>query len=427
VKLRANQLTNGTRTGTLTVAGTTWGPATSVTVNGSSAALYGDRTFAKDGFTVTNGQNSFTAIATDSYGRTDTNTISANLPATNSFAHDLNGNLTNWNGRSFEYDDENQLTRITEAGSWKTELAYDGKMRLRVRKEYGWISSTWVQTNEVRFVYDGMLCVQERDGQNFPVQTHTRGLDLSGSREGAGGIGGLLASTESGLLNPVSYFFHADGNGNVTALVNALGVVVGRYSYDPYGNTLSLSGTRALVNRFRFSSKEHHAQSGLYYYGYRFYVPELQRWVNRDPIGEQGGINLYFYVGNTPIQFVDPDGLDWVNWPIFQQWEKITRPLRPDQDHSNDDFFPFDPANDGIQPADGDFDWMLPLKCNFFGKGRKTGFPTPGLLNASSKFRIGWGWKGPQKTGKKVFRIAGEWIKKVKDNPHIDLWPPSEW
>ena len=68
-------------------------------------------------------------------------------------------------------------------------------MRRRIRKEYTWCSSTWTLTNEVRYVYDGNLVVQERDANNLCQVTYTRGKDLSGELEGAGGIGGLLAST----------------------------------------------------------------------------------------------------------------------------------------------------------------------------------------------------------------------------------------
>ena len=64
------------------------------------------------------------------------------------------------------------------------------------------------------------------------------------------------------------------------------------------------------VNRYRFSSKEVHPTSGLYYYGYRFYEPNLQRWLNEDPIGEAGGLNLFGFVGNNPINRDDPEGLD---------------------------------------------------------------------------------------------------------------------
>jgi insecticidal toxin complex protein TccC len=52
----------------------------------------------------------------------------------------------------------------------------------------------------------------------------------------------------------------------------------------------------------------------MYYYGFRFYDPGLQRWINRDPIGEMGGLNLYGFVGNSPLIYVDPYGLAWYDW-----------------------------------------------------------------------------------------------------------------
>src|SRR5688572_23603605 len=73
------------------------------------------------------------------------------------------------------------------------------------------------------------------------------------------------------------------------------------YRYNPFGGTISSSGTLASANTYRFSSKEFHSNSGLYYYGYRWYDPNLQRWLNRDPIFEEGGINLYSFVMNQPI------------------------------------------------------------------------------------------------------------------------------
>jgi RHS repeat-associated protein len=78
-----------------------------------------------------------------------------------------------------------------------------------------------------------------------------------------------------------------------------------KYLYDPYGNLLAMYGSLAGANTYRFSSKEWDGNAGLYYYGYRFYDPNLQRWVNRDPIEEFGGINLYEMVGNDPIDQFD--------------------------------------------------------------------------------------------------------------------------
>jgi RHS repeat-associated protein len=161
-----------------------------------------------------------------------------------------------------------------------------------------------VQTNETRCVYDGMLAVQERDENNAVRVTYTRGLDLSGTRQGAGGIGGLLARTDAFG----SHYFHADSSGNVTALMDAQENIAARYLYNPFGKLVAQWGPMAEANRHRFSSKEQDA-SGLYYYGFRFYEPNLHRWMNEDPLGEAGGINLHAFVENNPVTRVDPNGL----------------------------------------------------------------------------------------------------------------------
>src|SRR5437867_7818951 len=132
-------------------------------------------------------------------------------------------------------------------------------MQRRIRKEFSWQSSAWVQTNEVRYIYDGNLEIQWRDANNLPTLTLTRGRDLSGSMQGAGGIGGLLARMDAG--NGQTAYFHADGNGNVTALINSQQIIVAKYLYDPFGNTLSKAGTVADVNTYRFSSKDCHQNS----------------------------------------------------------------------------------------------------------------------------------------------------------------------
>jgi len=279
-----NQLTNITRASTLTVSGATSLAATNVTVNGLSAARYADNTFAKDGFTLTNGVNTFTVIAQDSYGRADTNVIAANLPTTVSLTYDLNGNLTSDGLRGFTYDDENRLIQIVVTNSYKTQFTYDGLGRRRIRDEYVWFNGAWAYTLYVHYLYDGNLVIEERlGGDNSPVH-YTRGLDVSGSLSGAGGIGGLLARSQNVSASPQHHFYHADGNGNVTMLINVAQQVTAKYLYDPYGNVLGSSGFMADVNLYRFSSKEVHDNSGLIYFGVRFYDPALHRWLNRDPI-----------------------------------------------------------------------------------------------------------------------------------------------
>jgi RHS repeat-associated protein len=147
------------------------------------------------------------------------------------------------------------------------------------------------------------LVIQERTGANAIRATYSRGLDLSGGFQGSGGIGGLLARTDSA----VSAFYHSDGSGNVTALSDPTEGIAARYLYEPYGRVLGQWGSLASVNPYRFSSKETDA-SGLSYYGFRSYDPGLQRWLNPDPLGEAGGINLYGFVGNNPLSYVDPHG-----------------------------------------------------------------------------------------------------------------------
>jgi RHS repeat-associated protein len=238
------------------------------------------------------------------------------------------------------------------ASAWKSVFQYDAFGRRRVRKEYTWQSSAWVLTNEVRYVYDGMLVAQERNGNNLALVSYTRGNDLSGSRQGAGGIGGLLARTDSSSIqNPASSphsYYHADGNGNITAMVDTNGFIVAKYQYDPYGNLVGMAGPLAEANTFRFSSKEWHANSGLYYYGFRYYEPNLQRWLNRDPLDEDGGVNLYSFVGNAPMIWADSYGLDIWDWSIWDSgfvkwWVRVTSPLHTETPYTPDPGPPFDP------------------------------------------------------------------------------------
>jgi RHS repeat-associated protein len=181
-----------------------------------------------------------------------------------------------------------------------------------MRKDYRWnwiggTNGSWSVSNEKRYIYDGMLVVQERNSANTPSVTYTRGNDLSGTLQGAGGISGMLARSQgysSGSWT-THHFYHADGNGNITYLVNSSQTLGASYKYDPFGGTISSSGTYAGANRYRFSSKEMNVSNGTYYYGYRWYHSNLQRWLNRDPIGEKGGLDLHDFVHNSPTMLVD--------------------------------------------------------------------------------------------------------------------------
>jgi RHS repeat-associated protein len=134
---------------------------------------------------------------------------------------------------------------------------------------------------------------------------------------------GMLARSQSYSAGNwlTHHFYHADGNGNITYLVNSSQTLGASYKYNPFGGTISSSGIYAGANRYRFSSKEVNVSNGTYYYGYRWYHSNLQRWLNRDPLEEEGGINLYTYVGNNPVNAIDPLGLTCKsNWDFFWDW-----------------------------------------------------------------------------------------------------------
>ena len=122
-------------------------------------------------------------------------TDTSQLPTPVSFLYDANGNLTNDGLRSLSYDDENQLVEVAIPGQAKSDFFYDGLGRRRIAQDYVW-TGTWTPTNEVHYIYDGNLVIQERDANNNVLVTYDRGLDLSGSLQGAFGVGGLLARTD---------------------------------------------------------------------------------------------------------------------------------------------------------------------------------------------------------------------------------------
>ncbi len=278
---------------------------------------------------------------------------------------------------TYVWDAENRLTEVrptfpaVTAGAKKVVFAYD-YMNRRVRKRvYNWNSGggsgAWETTPclDRRFVYDGWLLLLELDGLSTPtpnaiVRKYTWGLDLSGlngnpSASGlraAGGIGGLLAVEQLALpaqcgqtaLAAKSYWYFYDANGNVGQLIDeaddsgltppqawAASRLAAKYEYDPYGNITSQSGAYAEANLIRFSTKYFDQESGLGYWGYRFYSTTLGRWLSRDPIAEHNDNNVYRVWKNT-LSLADPLGLCTVGDKCFDLKGSIVigRKVSPD-------------------------------------------------------------------------------------------------
>jgi RHS repeat-associated protein len=289
-----------------------------VTVNLQSASRYGNyfRAELTNANTSAAIYQSLTNLAVFVNGTND-NIICANLgnalllKTPQTFAYDLDGNLTNDGQFSYSWDAENRLTNVTSLSGIpadariKLDLLYDwrGRRIQKILSTNNGISFVAVSTN--RYIYDGWNLVAVLTPNSQLQSSYLWGNDLSGSLQGAGGVDGLLEVSTMTTNCFVAY----DGNGNVAVLVNAAnGTVTATYEYGPFGETIRASGPMAKANQFQFSTK-FEDESGLLYYGCRFYDPEAGRWPNRDPIGERGGINLYDYVGNNPINWEDPYGL----------------------------------------------------------------------------------------------------------------------
>lgn len=179
----------------------------------------------------------------------------------------------------------------------------------------------WSQVGLSKYVWDGWNLLAELDITDASVRTFAWGLDLSGSEQGAGGIGGLVLgwTRANGTLggevngtggNTLRYVF--DGNGNVMAALDDLGRVRAKYEYGPFGETLTSEGDLAADNPIRWSTKYTDGESGLVYYGYRYYNAGTGRWLNRDPIEEAGGAALFAFAINAPLTYFDMLGTDFI-------------------------------------------------------------------------------------------------------------------
>jgi RHS repeat-associated protein len=234
------------------------------------------------------------------------------------FGYDSDGNLTNDGRWTFSWNDENRLTNITAlagtptAAKYRLDFAYDDQGR-RIQKLVSTNNgSAYVGQSTNTFIYDDWNLIAILDGNGSVMESFHWGLDLSGSEQGAGGVGGLISMTIHSGPMAGTYFYCPDGNGNIIGLTRSSdGTVAARYEYDSFGKLLRASGPMAFLNPFLFSSKYYDGETGLLYYGHRYYSPSLARWLNRDPLEEDGGMNLYVFNGNDGINKVDAKGL----WP----------------------------------------------------------------------------------------------------------------
>jgi RHS repeat-associated protein len=216
--------------------------------------------------------------------------------------------------RKYEWDAFNRLKRV-----WKTpsspvligEYTYDaGGRRIRKVISNGGLSGS-IGNGTIDFAYDGLQCVEERDGSNNPIRQYAWGVYVDECLQLRNDISGT----------PADYFPLQDINYRTVALVDATGAIAETYDYDPYGNTLIFNAagtggnwwaddatqTKSPTCDYLWTGRRYDAETEIYYFRARYYEPTLGRFLSEDPLGYVDGMNLYH--GYFAPNGVDPLGL----------------------------------------------------------------------------------------------------------------------
>ena len=195
--------------------------------------------------------------------------------------YDANGNLTNDGVNTYTWDARNHLKSVTAGSTTLGSFIYDAFGRRMNRTLAGTATS---------LLYDVVNVAQELSGTTPTANLFSGAIDEVFTRTDSAGARSFLT----------------DALGSTVALTDSTGALQTQYTYDPFGAS-SFSGL-ASGNFFQFTGRENDG-TGLYYYRARYSNPATNRFISEDPMGFQGGINLYAYAGNMPPNFGDPTGL----------------------------------------------------------------------------------------------------------------------
>ncbi|MDZ7616772.1 MAG: RHS repeat-associated core domain-containing protein, partial [Patescibacteria group bacterium] len=252
-------------------------------------------------------------------------------------SHDAVGNMTSMpkpsdlgNSISGTYDAWNRLVEVSDGGVLIAKFSYDGAGR-RILKQ---LADSQEPDQYIHFFHSGTQVVETREGDDSagvpdPTELPPRHQFVWSPRY----VDSLILrddyDAQGQLVAGERLFYLADANFNVTALVGLVETepdvfewqVVERYVYSPYGAVTIYTPDWSTVlaesahdNTTLYTGREFDSETGLYYYRARYYHAELGQFVSRDPIGyDAGDVNLYRYVGTSPIGRTDPTGL----WTIL--------------------------------------------------------------------------------------------------------------
>lgn len=217
------------------------------------------------------------------------------------YTYDDDGNLTTDGRWNYTWDAENRLSSMDAiaaapvAAKLRLEFAYDYMGRRIQKKVYVWNvpTSSYQLQSTTKFVYDDWNLIAEMDAGGNLQRNYSWSSEM------------LLLGTSSDV-----YHMIYDGNQNITGLIQAsTGLAAASYDYDAFGRILKSLGDYASQNPLRFGGQYMDAESGLLYYGHRYYNPDTARWIGRDPMGEDAGNHLYRFANNDGVNRTDYLGL----------------------------------------------------------------------------------------------------------------------
>jgi RHS repeat-associated protein len=230
---------------------------------------------------------------------------------TDFYFDDNTGNPTKYAGKTMTYDVDDRLINVKNSDDYTIlDCSYyaDGKRAWKCGS-----STDWTKTY---FIYDGdqLLC-EMKYGDNFCY--YPTAINLWGADGLAGRVEKISAGTDAedlSLQNPTTLldnyyitWYAYDQQGTVAQRFAADGTLINVYACDAFGN--KLAGTEEVYNYNAKSGYYYDAETGFYYCTHRYYDPANGRWLTEDPIGFEGGLNLYGYCGNSPVGSVDWSGL----------------------------------------------------------------------------------------------------------------------
>ncbi|MCH7229160.1 RHS repeat-associated core domain-containing protein, partial [Haloferula sp. A504] len=234
-------------------------------------------------------------------------------PETENFTYDDDGNRDSSALWDYGWDGRNRLARaatrdrLSAPEGWDVEFDYDAEGRRFKKVVTRFEDGDPVERRTIWFVWDGWDLLYERHEDAFGNLLFDRkyvwGPDIADGS--AGGAGGLLLTRETRGQTTRDFYPLYDGSGHIVGLSDDLGNLVAEYWYGPFGELIEATGEMADANPWRYATKYQDKETGLYYFGHRYFDSVTGQWMSREPLGENESLNLYLYAHGDPVNRVD--------------------------------------------------------------------------------------------------------------------------